>query len=315
MKSRILIKTEASPKIGWGHMMRMIALADMLRLQYEILFVSNSKVDLKYRILALSDKEFLEQINSKDIVILDGYEYTISFQRRIKDRGARLVCIDDYQHTNYYADLIINPAPGVTESQIGGQDYTKHLLGPNYSLLRIPFLEKFSRSFKNHLSSIFICFGGTDPMDLTTRYVELFLDNRADLIEEVNVVLGLSYSGRVQNLKSKKLKTHKSLNSFEIRDLLRGCDLAVTSASTILFEALSQKTPTIAGYYVDNQISIYNGFVKMGAIEGIGDLTQSKVSLGEEFFNGYYWKRRLDLLNDIFDGKNGERIVTAFKEL
>ena len=82
---------------------------------------------------------FLEILQGNEMVVLDNYFYTTDYQREIKARGCKLVCIDDMHDKHYVADAVINHAPGTHETQFSKEDYTKLYLGPEFLLMRKEF--------------------------------------------------------------------------------------------------------------------------------------------------------------------------------
>ena len=87
--------------------------------------------------------------------------YATEYQQQIKDKGCKLVCIDDIHDKHYVADVVINHAPGLDKNNFSVEPYTKLCLGLDYVLLRKPFLEKPIAANKEiKYNKVFICFGG-----------------------------------------------------------------------------------------------------------------------------------------------------------
>jgi len=203
-------------------------------------------------------------------VVLDGYEFDSEYQRHIKNKGCKLACIDDFQAQHFYADLLINHAPGVRKDDYEGEPYTKYLLGPDYALLRPEFFSSKTREIKNYSSikNLFICFGGSDFKNLTVKILS-WLPSKDYL---VTVVLGYAYSHggildeAIVERQDLEIIVKNSLSANEMKNQLEQADLAIVPASGILFEVMSTGLPAISGYYVDNQQGIYTGFKKLGCI-------------------------------------------------
>ena len=149
MINKIYIRVDGNSDIGLGHVTRCIALAHMLKVDYEIRFYSkfipdsicNELFSNGIELKKINDEaSFLNAIESRQIVVLDGYKFDTEYQRQIKSRGAKLICIDDLHDKKFYADLIINHAPGVKPENYSAQYYTQFCLGPEYALLRPVFL-------------------------------------------------------------------------------------------------------------------------------------------------------------------------------
>lgn len=52
------------------------------------------------------DKSFLSSLNFDDIVVLDNYFFDTDFQKAIKLKGCKLVCIDDIHTRHFYCDIL-----------------------------------------------------------------------------------------------------------------------------------------------------------------------------------------------------------------
>ena len=98
VKKNVLIRVDGNSTIGLGHVYRGIALADMLKEEFSVLFLTKPSttvspiIDAKYNCTFLPKKlEFIEEpdwINenySKDsIIVLDGYMFDEDYQQKIK---------------------------------------------------------------------------------------------------------------------------------------------------------------------------------------------------------------------------------------
>ena len=124
MKQKVYIRTDGSPEIGLGHVVRCVSLAHMLKNDFTIhFFVLEIPDSLKNEItqngwdVTFIDREsdFLNKLTGNEIVVIDGYQFDSEYQKEIKSKGCKLVCIDDFHDQHFYADLVINHAPGVSK--------------------------------------------------------------------------------------------------------------------------------------------------------------------------------------------------------
>ena len=178
-KPILKIRADGCSEIGLGHVVRCISLSHMLKNDFTIHFfaleIPNSiKIKITqnaWNVTVIEEEsDFLKRLTEDEIVVLDGYQFDSDYQKEIKNRGSKLVCIDDFQDQYFYADLVINHAPGVIKENYDGEPYTKYLLGPNYALLRPEFLESKSpdkQDFSKGVKKLFVCFGGSDVKNLT----------------------------------------------------------------------------------------------------------------------------------------------------
>jgi spore coat polysaccharide biosynthesis predicted glycosyltransferase SpsG len=93
---------------------------------------------------------FLSSLKGDEIVVLDNYYFDTNYQKKIKEKGCRLVCIDDMHDKHYVADVVINHAEGIVKSHFSYDPNTLLLLGLKYALLRSPFLKPDSPNQKKN---------------------------------------------------------------------------------------------------------------------------------------------------------------------
>lgn len=134
---------------------------------------------------------FLSYLHGDETVVLDNYFFTTDYQRQIKAKGCRLVCIDDMHDKHYVADLVINHAIGVTDGDYSVEKYTQLCLGLSYALLRPSFMNKYSLRKVKDKYNLLIAFGGVDDYNLTMRYVEAVCEMSE--LDVIHVIVGDAY--------------------------------------------------------------------------------------------------------------------------
>ncbi|MBR2165902.1 MAG: UDP-2,4-diacetamido-2,4,6-trideoxy-beta-L-altropyranose hydrolase, partial [Paludibacteraceae bacterium] len=149
-KRKIYFRADAGPEIGYGHYIRILALADMLKQDFDCTMFTQTPTDYQLRecetvcpIVALPKDDskfdtFLDYLRGDEIVVLDNYFYTTDYQRAIRAKGCQLVCIDDMHDKHYVADAVINHGC-LDKSLFDVEPYTRLCLGMDYALLRRPF--------------------------------------------------------------------------------------------------------------------------------------------------------------------------------
>ena len=297
-RRRIIFRADGNANTGLGHIMRLLSIAEMVEDLFSSIFViQNPSEAIKNTILYSCDSykivpdslslaeeaEWLSEWVEKetDIVVLDGYKFDTEYQRTLKSKNIKLVCIDDIFNNHFLADAVINHAPGISSDEYSLDEDTKFYGGLDYTVIKPKFLQ-LARNERviTKFSKLFICFGGADFNNLTTKVLKLLDGNLPDQIEEITVVVGESniFKEEIEktlsefNLGKKQLKIN--LTSDEMIREMQSSHLAILPSSTILYEALSIKMPIISGFYVDNQISVYHGFKNLGVIYGVDDMNE-----------------------------------------
>ena len=280
-KRKIYFRADAGPEIGYGHYIRSLALADMLKQDFDCTMFTQTPTDYQLReakpicpVVALPNDNskfevFLNHLNGDEIVVLDNYFFTTDYQRAIKSKGCKLVCIDDMHDKHYVADVIINQGMGYSRQDYSLESYTRLCLGLEYSLLRKPFLTTDNlQSATRAQGSIVVAFGGSDPNNLTEQYIAALLMKPE--ITHIDAIIGDSYRGQLSD--SPIVQYHKNLKAEQICDMLTSAEYTLLPASTMMREAMACGTKIIGGYYIDNQLHDYNTYAQHNYIYGIGDM-------------------------------------------
>ena len=124
----VLIRADANPSIGSGHLTRMIALSSACRnAGADVTFISNEMPGTLQKTISESgchhqridtptgspeDAEFTANYVSNgnfDWTVIDGYQFDDTYQKRVSKPSSRLMVVDDFGHaTHQNADLILN---------------------------------------------------------------------------------------------------------------------------------------------------------------------------------------------------------------
>lgn len=266
---KIYFRADASPTIGYGHFIRTLALADMLKDDFECVFVTQfptddqksevAKVCELLPVPATNEKFglFLEMLRGDEIVVFDNYFFTTDYQRAIKKKGCRLVCIDDMHDKHYVADVVINHGQ-TNPALFDVESYTRLCLEFDWALLRRPFLEaaKMESISSDRIEKVVVCFGGSDIHDITGYFVNQVL--RLCTVNSITAVVGDAYTPHSSCVQDSRLICRSHLTAQEMADLFCDSDLVICSASSVCMEALACGAKVAAGWYVDNQKEFYD---------------------------------------------------------
>ena len=320
-KPDLIFRADGNALIGMGHLVRSMALAQMLKSLFRIHFYSieaptnfiKEVADLHFYFFKIeTEGDFVEVIKYGDTVVIDHYQIDVSIHTAIRAKGARLVCIDDLHDRPFDADLIINHAPGVESCDYEAKKYSKFALGPNFAILRPEFLKAaLKRPKRNFNRRLLICFGGSDFNNLTCKAVGAIKMNL--FFEEIFVITGVSFSFRHQldkqvNLDN-RIKWFENLSAKEMVEYMQKCQYVLAPSSSIAYELLAVGCTWLGGYYVDNQKKIYEGFKKLNFLVDMGDLNKNLIS-----FLSKYDGTQSQYLNkeNPIDGKSDLRIKELF---
>ena len=319
MKIKIYIRVDGSAKIGLGHIVRCIALAQMLKNDFLIHFFCMEIPDALSQEITrlnfgfskiLSEDVFFDILTGEETVVLDNYFFDTNYQKKIKSKNCKLVCIDDVHDKEFVADLIINHAPGVSPHDYKAQPYTQFALGLDYVLLRPLFLQQ-AKTTQTHLNNdtALICFGGADPKNLTQKALEIIIN--ASMFKRVLVITGLAYKfeASLQILINAHtgIEHYKAVNDSEMLALMLQANLAIVPASGILFETMVTGCTIISGYYIDNQKTLFEKLKHTGAFISAENFGEEDIERAiTEFSKSKKTPAKL------IDGQSGKNVLKSF---
>lgn len=319
MKRKAFFRADGSAEIGLGHLVRCLALAQMLEDEFEIVFVSKQIPDIlrqditskgfSVQLIAAED-DFINELLPGTIVIIDHYGLDSVFHKAVIAKGCKVVCIDDLHDKEFCAHLIINHAPGIEKEDYNAMPFTKFAIGPDYALLRPAFLEA-ARSLEKRqkIETIMICFGGSDYLNLTQKIVNFVTGLNKEY--KIFVVTGAAYAffdELSDCCKAHDEVTHYSaISEEEMLNIMKKSDLAIVPSSGIVFEALAAGCKVMSSWYVDNQRGIFDGFRELEAIVPL----ESFDHISAELF------QKIDSITTrpVIDGFSGKRLLKLISEL
>lgn len=319
--SEIIIRANGGTNEGLGHLYRSIAISQCIPNKLSCTYVTNytdfhrlCNLNTSHYILKENEDEveLYGRFKNLKIIILDGYSFNTSYQRRLKEQGYKIIYVDDLASEFMFADIVINHSPGFSRKDYNGIEKTEYLLGPRYSLVRRDFLD-FRKAPKNNQQSILVAMGGSDQYNISEKILkslDSLLKNKT-----VNVVVGNNYNFKieVETFENIDVRVFQNLSSNSISHLIEQSYIGILPASTVLYEYLMSGKPVLCGYYVENQIKVYNHFVQNKLVFPLGNLLEplyNKLKNGLDNFKidpNYIYQKG-------FDSKSHDRIRTILTE-
>jgi UDP-2,4-diacetamido-2,4,6-trideoxy-beta-L-altropyranose hydrolase len=332
---RIFFRADGNEKIGLGHIVRCLALAEILGDNYHCNFLIKAPSDkIKEMIrpyahvFELPENFSLENeinilsqyLTSEDALVIDHYSLGSNYQQAAKKKVKKLVAIDDEALFHFYSDLILNHAFTDMAAKYDKESYTQVLAGPEYLIVRKPFRNAALQNRTiSSLGSIFICMGGADPYNITCKVIDAVIS--LPFMHIVVVTGGAYQHEEALNLRVKdtRVKWTSNLSAVEMITHIEKCELAVCTASSISFEICCVKSGLLIGIVEDNQQNIYQCLLDQGCALGIGDFRTvgvESISLHlKSLMNPIIINRQIQQQRLLIDGKSGERILEKFNAI
>jgi len=338
--NNLLIRVDSTYESGMGHFMRTLALAQKWqKVRDNIYFLINDNENLKKRIISENmeyivnpfksgskeDSEFLlDIVKDKCIswVIVDGYVFNEDYLGFLRKNDINyLIFDDDGKKSHYNSNIVLNQnLHGKCEWYSSKkEDYTKLLIGTDFTLLRNEFLEfqNYTKIIKSKANNILVTLGGSDVNNYSLDILKILNSlNFSDF--EVIVLIGANniheeiLNNFIGNLKF-NVKILKNISNMP--EVMQWADLAFSSGGTTVWELAFMGVPTIVGAtsYVEEVLLTGLGdnnlFKTIGKLEDLDKKelinifdylinnkdTRKKMSIdGQKFIDGYGSKRVID---------------------
>lgn len=275
----LFLRGEGGLELGMGHISRLVSIANHLSsLPFDsvsfALVYSKPNVHSFIRnqgfqsVSFSSESEFIKQVTSNDVVVVDGYNFDSNWLKAIHDKSAKLIYIDDTQHVDLASvDIVINHTPGYSRRDFNVSDSALLFLGPKYCMIRPEFLQDVQSKNIESISQIAVSLGTSNTGNLLDNLLRLlkaeFPNAHFHVIPGDNVVS--------EEVIDSTDQVYSFLTSEEMINLFDNCDLGVFPMSTIYMEALARKMMVAGGYFVDNQKVVYQKLINLNIVIGLGD--------------------------------------------
>lgn len=293
----LVIRADSSEKIGAGHIMRCIALAQGWQESGgDVMFViSPASKPLAGRITSegfsvsiLDEGMSLREDASQTLdlarktgarwVVIDGYQFGDEYQELVKEGGQKILVIDDYGHArNTHADIVVNP--NIYASMVFYPHHipaTRYLLGKKYVLLRREF-RKMREVSQNNLppsaTNILVSLGGSDPDNLTKVILDTIQPLIGDYSLSITAIVGMMNrhfsTDPVQNAGLQSLKIVHAPD--KMPELISRADIVISGAGSTVWEVAFLGRPMIAVVLAGNQENVGHALQQAGAAMVIDD--------------------------------------------
>ena len=284
---KVLLRADASPVQGTGHVMRCLTLSEeLIRRGHNVVLMTNcSEVDWLEQVIVSSNTEVIRTHQHElpvdeclrlapDVVVTDSYELPASkisllAQKvpvlSIVDGDARGIVATEYLDHNLGAEF--QPWP----DEVSG----KLLAGSEFALIRDAVLERkriHPWIFQKSLPHVVAVMGGSDPTGTIVEVTQAL--NKLEGRCTATVVVSDQWHKEVQNLLGQVDGFEIISPTSELPQVLASADIAISASGTSSWELCSLGIPSLLIAVVENQS------------ESLQRIVDSKLALGIDLTRG-----------------------------
>lgn len=337
----VSIRVDVSVDIGAGHLMRCLALAQELqRGGHKCLFIIASALSSVSSMLEDEGLRFItidvEPGTSQDCtetarsamdhgsgwIVLDGYHFSDSYMRCLRDAGFSTLRIDDGGAEELSADLIVNQnlyADPSMYPSIG--QATELLLGTRYTLLRKEFVTGAvqERRPPTSIRNILVTVGATDPAGVLVPLMQIL---HGDTFRDFSITIAVGSSAPSLPVILKYTDTDRIrivTDTRDMRGLMEWSDVAITGGGSTCWELARLSTPFLALLLAENQRGNVDAFEREDLVPTFRwldnpDITELMAAIDQLVsMTPTEWRSRSHRLRLLMDGEGASRVVASMK--
>ncbi len=336
----LLVRADAGTRMGGGHLMRCLALAQAWQGEGgRAFFLSHCESEQWIRLLHEAGVGFvpletphpdpadlqrtlagLREMRANWLV-LDGYHFPPTYQEAVRRAGYPLLVIDDTAHwPAYHASILVNQNIHAGQLTYVCDPDTLLLLGTRYALLRPEFQAwaGWSRDLPHVARKVLVTLGGGDPDNVTLKVMRALRQVDVPGLE-VKVVVGPA-NPHLQTLQEAARNAgsllHVVTNGTSMPGLMAWADVAVAAGGSTCWELAFMGLPSLVLVLAENQIRIAQGLERVGAVLNLGWWERvSDSELGESLTRLLHTpqvrRAASEVGRTLVDGDGARRVVRA----
>jgi UDP-2,4-diacetamido-2,4,6-trideoxy-beta-L-altropyranose hydrolase len=334
MSPRILFVVDAGPRVGGGHVMRSLTLAQALGQQgAACAFMGPPAVSAIFETFA-PDAQVLAAASTEprdlaaaigaeqfDAVVFDHYGLG-ERDHRAMGQGRPVLVFDDLADRALGADIVVDSGPGRKAEDYDGliPDEARLLLGPTFAPVRPEFaaLRATALAWRGEpVQRLLVSMGLTDVGGITARVVERLRPRVGDA--GLDIVLGreaASFAGLAKVARrDPRLAVH--VDTPHMARLTAEADIAVGAAGSSIWERCVLGLPSILVVLADNQRAAATALAEREAalvidVDAKDFDAQLDRALMRLLIDAELRKKLAANSAGLCDGRGAERVATAF---
>lgn len=347
---KVMFRADASVEIGTGHVMRCLALADILKRKgAEVAFVCRRMLGDMYDFIrekgilvfpihgadiqslgfidwrgdAQDTLSILQGLGGIDWLVLDHYGLRKKWEEKVRPFVDKIMVIDDLANRNHDCDLLLDQ--NLSDDMETRYDtlvplHCCKLLGPRFALLRPEFLEA-RNSFRlrnKEVERILISFGGSDLSNQTGKAIEAMKGlNRPDIALDVVVGGSNPHKEQIESICESIPACSYYCQVANMAELMSRAKLCIGAGGSTTWERCCVGLPSVTIVVAENQRNVAEKMHSAGATLNLGwyeDLTSDKIMAGvrDLLQNETRLSEMSSRAMELVDGMGVERVVSHF---
>lgn len=281
MSKVLVIRADATPDIGAGHVMRCLALAQAwasngnsvilvgrITIPWICERLRTEQIDVEFleeEIEATQNFQHLFAVMEKytvDWVVFDGYHFTYADQKSVRDAGYKLLVIDDCNHLpEYCCNILLNQNVGAERYSYQGSIGHK-LLGIEYILLRQEVLNAIPIAMQKQtelqVRNVLLTLGGGDMEHRFDMLRDLFKLPMWSGVSLRVVAGGTSLAAWDDLLQRCSAQVEVIKYASDMAELMLWADFTITAGGSTCWELCALQSPFSTIVVAENQRDVVN---------------------------------------------------------
>ncbi|MFX0195111.1 MAG: UDP-2,4-diacetamido-2,4,6-trideoxy-beta-L-altropyranose hydrolase [Candidatus Hodarchaeota archaeon] len=338
MKRNLVIRADANARMGIGHFMRCLALAQGWKAQGgKVTFITACQSEgllqrlreegFDIHLLIDSYPDTSDWDYTRDVLAahpsawvgLDGYHFDEAYHQQVKEAGHRLLVIDDMAHLKlYYADIVLNQNLCADQLPYLCEPDTRLLLGTRYVLLRREFIgwRGRKREIPKVARQVLVTLGGGDPENITLKVIQVLQETDVAGLEAIVVVGASNPHDAILEAAAGRSRIPIRLirDARNMPELMAWADAAVSTAGTVIWELAWMGVPAVLLAQADNQRRLAEEVHRAGAAVNLGwahriNMSELAEKLGKFLRDSETLEMMLQQMKTLVDGEGVSRVM------